>query len=182
MPKLFLSLSIVFLSTLSQAQTFIVNGEVTNRKLTWDDFKGRPDKGSGFDAYTFTKFQGKTKSFSMKGDTVLWEMEYVMELGKDSWVKKDKATDTLLQHEEGHFLIGKLLVLELTQRVKSTVFLKSNYQQKMNAIVKEVSEKYRDLEKVYDKETEHFRNRPEQWKWNKFFTDELAKYGLSGGD
>ena len=89
--------------------------------------------------------------------------------------KKEKRSDTLLQHEEGHFTLGKLLVLELNARMRSAIFLKRDYQLKINSIVKEVSDKYRALSILYDKETNHSKNRPEQWKWNTFLAAELQR-------
>ena len=164
------------------AQKVVINGREGDRPLSWDDFRGKPDKESGFGAYTFTFFKPQPGNFNLVGDTLVWDkpLEYRVELGENSWVKKDKKTDTLLQHEEGHFIIGKLLVLELNARMKNTTFLKRDYQQKINAIVKEVSDKYRALERDYDRETDHSKNRPAQWKWNRFFADELARLRSAG--
>ena len=159
------------------SQKVVIHGKEGDRPLTWDDFKGKPDFDSPYGAYTFTAFQSKGKSFTYRGDTVVWDgpPEYWVELGKDSWVKKEKRSDTLLQHEEGHFTLGKLLVLELNARMRSAIFLKRDYQLKINSIVKEVSDKYRALSILYDKETNHSKNRPEQWKWNTFLAAELQR-------
>ena len=160
------------------SQKVFINGKEGDRPLNWGDFKGKPDNSSPFGAYTYTNFRTQPGSFSFKGDTVKWDqpVEYWVELGNDSWVKKEKCTDTLLQHEEGHFSIGKLLVLELNSRMNKTVFLKDNYKQQLMSISKEVSEKYRALEKAYDMEIEHSKNRAQQWKWDQRLKDELVRW------
>lgn len=161
----------------AKTQKVIINGKEGYRLLAWEDFKGKPDNDSPFGAYTFTNFQAKASGFKFNGDTLVWDapLEYWVELGRDSWVKKDKRNDTLLQHEQGHFIVGVLLVLELNARVRSTTFLKKDYQLKLNSIIKEVSEKYRAMERQYDKETDHSKNRPLQWKWNEFLAAELNR-------
>ena len=159
------------------AQKVFINGKEGDRPLTWNDFKGKPDATSPFGAYTYTLFRTQPGSFTFKGDTVKWDqpVEFWVELGKDSWVKKEKCSDTLLQHEEGHFSIGKLLVLELNNRMKNTVFLKDNYRHQLIAIPKEISEKYKALEQAYDNETDHSKNRLQQWKWNQRLKEELVR-------
>ncbi|HEX6192466.1 MAG TPA: hypothetical protein VFZ42_08880 [Chitinophagaceae bacterium] len=159
------------------SQRVFINGKEGDRPLSWNDFKGSPDDASPFGAYTFTNFRTKGENFTFKGDSVKFDkpVEYWVELGTNSWVKKDKRTDTLLQHEEGHFIIGKLLVLELNARMRTTVFLKSNYKQLLISIPKEVAAKYQALEKMYDKETDHSKNRSQQWKWNQFLQSELVR-------
>jgi hypothetical protein len=175
--KIFLLLFFTANYTESRSQKVIIHGKEGDRPLTWDDFKGKPDQDSPFGAYTFTAFQSKGRSFTYRGDTVVWvePIEYWVELGNESWVKKDKRTDTLLQHEEGHFILGKLLVLELNLKMRSAVFLRRDYQLKINSIVKEVADKYKALSILYDKETNHSKNRPEQWKWNTFLATELKR-------
>ena len=177
MTKLFLLMIFLFISAACYSQKVFINGREGDRSLTWDDFKGKPEKESSFGAYTYTNFKAIPGSFKFKGDTLVWDqpLEYTLELGKDSWVKKDKRSDTLLQHEEGHFIIGKLLVLELNSRVKAATFMKRDFQTKLNSIVKEVADKYREMEKTYDRETSHSMNRIQQWKWNEFFVKEVKR-------
>jgi len=161
------------MTSLSVCQRVRINGVEGNRPLLWDDFTGKPDKNTSIFAYTYWKIEYKTKSVTYKDDTLVWDMEVWAELGKDSWVNKEKKTDTLLDHERGHFDIGKLCAMEIEAKIKSTVLLKNNYQQIVSSIGKEMGDKYRNMERLYDKETEHSRNRPEQWKWNVFLKKEL---------
>ncbi len=84
----------------TSAQKIILGGEETSRLLTWDDFRGKPDKDSTFFAFTFWNISARYDAFLFRGDTVDWKVTVVYELGKDSWKKKDKLSDSLLRHEQ----------------------------------------------------------------------------------
>jgi hypothetical protein len=157
------------------AQRIIVNGQETSRLLKWDDFTGRPDQGAEWHAFTYWNITTRYDAFNFKGDTAKWNVMVTVEFGKNSWYKKDKVTDTLLKHEQGHFDIGILCAIELDQRIKSTAFFKANYQAKLNVLVHEVIDKYIKLEKDYDEETRHFTDREQQWKWDAFFDSKIRR-------
>ena len=174
--KMFLPVFFFFFQFQSSAQKILINGEETTRLLNWDDFTGKPDKESKYFAYTYCNITYRYDAFQFKGDTVKWQVFVTMELGKNSWRKKDKVTETLLKHEQGHFYIGTLCAIEMQQKINSTVFFKNDYQTKLNAIIKDVNDKYKKLEQQYDETTNHYANREEQWKWDAFFISELSKY------
>jgi len=176
MKKQLIQLSFILLSSLiGFSQKVFINGIEGDRPLIWDDYKGKPDRGSEFFAYTYSEFKGKVNSYRIKGDTAFLDVEYSIELSKNSWVKKDKMSDTLLDHEQGHFNIGKIMILELNAVLKSTTFFKNTAQDKMNSIYKDMAEKESKMEKQYDEETKHGNNREKQLQWNKFIKDKLAE-------
>jgi hypothetical protein len=157
------------------AQRIMINGQETSRLLTWEDFTGRPDKTSPWHAFTYWNITTRYDAFNFKGDTAKWNVIVTLEFGKNSWQKKDKVTDTLLKHEQGHFDVGILCAMELDRRIRNTAFFRSNYQAKLNELVKEVIDKYIGIEKQYDSETDHFTNREQQWKWDAFFASRIKK-------
>jgi hypothetical protein len=159
----------------ASAQKIMVGGEETSRLLTWDDFRGKPDKGSPFFAYTFWTIQTQYDAFRFKGDTVDWKVTVIYALGKDSWKKKDKTSDSLLRHEQDHFDIGRICAAELQSTINSTVFLRSNYQSKIFAMVNECITKCKKMNAQYDEETNHGGNRGQQLKWDAFVSGELQK-------
>jgi len=158
------------------AQTVIINGEKTTRSLRWDDFTGPPDPTTALYAYTYWYVSYKWDAFQFNGDTARWKVKVTLELQKRSWKKPETVTDSLLEHEQGHFNIGWLLAIAFQQRVDQTVFFRQNYEQRAAEIFNEEFEKYRKLELQYDKETKHFHDREQQKKWNLFFKKELEKY------
>lgn len=72
-------------------------------------------------------------------------------IGKRSWVREEKKCDHLLNHEQGHYLIGALCVLEFLRRV--------DYKKKMchglfGELVQETFDRtikeYLEMERRYD--------------------------------
>ncbi|MGQ0738700.1 MAG: DUF922 domain-containing protein [Bacteroidota bacterium] len=164
---------LIIVGSFLYAQVVVINGEQTNRQLTWNDFRGAPDPASSHFAYTYWNIFYKYDAFDFKGDTAKWKVIISVELGSNSWKRKDKVTDTLLRHEQGHFNIGILCAMEIQEKADKTVFFRHDYQLRLVALIKEVIEKYRNVELQYDKETEHFFNRKQQWKWDNFFSAKL---------
>lgn len=159
----------------THAQKIMILGEETSRPLTWNDFKGNPDKGSPFFAYTAWTISFSVNPFTFKGDTVNWKVTVLYTFTDESWKKKDKTSDSLLKHEQDHFDIGKICAIELQSRINGTVFLKSDYQQKIRAMVMEAINKCRKMNDEYDKESNHGGNRDQQRKWDAFIAEELKK-------
>lgn len=72
-------------------------------------------------------------------------------IGKRSWVRPDRKSDHLLNHEQGHYLIGALCVLEFLRRIDAKK--KSSHErfedlltQTFDRTIKE----FLDMEKQYD--------------------------------
>ncbi len=155
----------------STAQEVFIDGVQGNRELTWTDFTGKVDKASSFDAYTFWKLNySYTYSFS-KGDTVILKnltvkLEFDPQL---SWVKKIKATNDLLKHEQGHFNIGLLCQQAAIKTLNNTVYLKGSFENKIKSVFSEVLAQYVNMTAQYDKETNHSKNIEGQKKWDEFF-------------
>ncbi|MBC7873744.1 MAG: DUF922 domain-containing protein [Ferruginibacter sp.] len=173
--KTLLPAIILFSCLTVTAQKIIINGKETSRPLTWKDFPGTPDYDVSYSAFTYWNVTYRYDAFRLIGDTVKWEVVVTLDLGKNSWKKKDKITDTLLKHEQGHFDVGIICAMELQQQINAAVFLKNNYQVKLSALVKEVVDKYKKLDLQYDAETNHHINREQQWKWDALFADKIKR-------
>jgi len=57
--------------------------------------------------------------------------------------------------------------------VNGTSFSKSDYAEALRNIFREVMRKYNDMNVQYDNETEHFKNKEQQQKWNALFAEKL---------
>ncbi|MBI5856238.1 MAG: DUF922 domain-containing protein [Sphingobacteriales bacterium] len=172
-------LAVLFIFSIQSAgktQRVIIDGKESSPILTWDDFKGRPDEGSTYNAFTYWYVSYGYDAFQFKGDTAKWKVKVTLELENRSWKKDGKVNDSLLIHEQGHFDIGRICALEVQRKVDNTVFFRSNYAASLKQMVDEIIEKYRKMEKDYDKETDHYHNREQQKKWDNFFMKELDKY------
>ncbi|MBX2931579.1 MAG: DUF922 domain-containing protein [Chitinophagaceae bacterium] len=158
------------------SQKIIVNGEESTGKISWSDFTGKVDKNSSYFAFTSYKFKTKVGTIKFIGDSVvISSFDVILELdNKNSWAKKDKITDELLVHEQGHFNIGILCVKEIMANYKKAKFTKSNYSTLLQSIVSDASKKYKEMGLKYDRETNHSKNKEEQEKWNTYFKENLS--------
>lgn len=161
----------------SLGQKIRINGKESDGTLKWSDFTGKVDPTSSFYAVTSYKFNTKIDDIRMMGDSVAIKgFDVILELDQDeSWVKKDKMTDDLLIHEQGHFNIGILCVREIMFRFKAARFTKSNFDKLLQKIIDDASKKYADMGVKYDEETNHSIDAEQQMKWNAFFMEQLKK-------
>lgn len=175
MKKYICAALLVFLSTLSFSQDIFINGVNKNRPLTWDDFKGTPDTNSTATAFTVWNINYSLTGVSFKGDTVkISNFAVKLEFDeKKSWSKPEKQTNNLLKHEQGHFDLGLICQREILRQLNNAVFLKADFQNKLQTIFSSALEKYRLLGLKYDAETAHSINQPAQDNWNVFFATEL---------
>jgi hypothetical protein len=175
--KLLLVLAVILLSLNIYSQRIIIRGEETNRKLTWDDFTGKPDKSVSFLAYTRFKLSYEVGDVKVIGDSVAIDKFLVtVELDpKESWAKKDKVSDALLVHEQGHFDIGILCMKEILANYKQVKYTKSNFNYVIQGVINKAGKKYSDMTLQYDRETKHSSDKEQQAKWNAFFLEELSK-------
>lgn len=174
------TLIIIFLMALcpihSFSQTILINGHKSDGKLAWSDFTGKVNQSASFNAYTAYTFSTKTESVHFVGDSAVIEgFDAILKLDKkNTWAKKDKVTDELLVHEQGHFDLGILCVREIMKKVKETKFTQANLNSRLNKIINDTSKKYNKLGLKYDKETNHSKNLKQQRKWNEFFKEKLS--------
>lgn len=158
------------------SQEVIIGGTNTNRPLTWNDFKGRPDPNSSHDALTHWEINYSLQDIHYKGDTVkIGSFSVKLELNTNkSWTKPEKQTARLLKHEQGHFDIGLICQRTMLKLLNNTVFVKTGFQEKIQSIFSATLQQYQALSNTYDVETNHSINQEAQDKWNNFFAQELA--------
>jgi len=157
------------------SQDVFISGVNKNRPLTWDDLKGAPDRNSSHDAFTVWNITYSLSGISFKGDTIKVS-RFIVKLEfdeKQSWSKPEKQTNILLKHEQGHFDIGLICQREIIKQLNSTVFLKADFQNKIQTIFSSILEKYHLLGVKYDEETDHSKNQAAQDSWNIFFANAL---------
>jgi hypothetical protein len=137
-------------------------------KLTWDDFKGKPDASSAYKANTETEvaIQIKTKG---EAATIIIECFFIKNA---SWTK-DINNAFLLGHEQTHFNISEIGARKFRQKLKGKTFSAKTFQRELNNMRSETGKESKAMQAEYDKETEHSVNEAAQKKWNKKVTDEL---------
>lgn len=139
-----------------------------NRKLTWADFRGKPNRSSHNEAMTDS---GMAISLDCNDDRTDVKIETFFN-PKKSWTKDHEST-YLLAHEQLHFDITELFVRKLRKELK----ILGDDCRKLNQHIETYYEKnYRAFVKyqaAYDSETNHSINSEAQLRWQKKVSKEL---------
>jgi hypothetical protein len=98
-------------------------------------------------------------------------------ISKRSWVREERKCAHLLNHEQGHYLIGALCVLEFLRRIDAK---KKNSHEKFEDLVAQTFDRtikeYLEIERQYDNETEHRLNYKMQEQWDHQIAEKLTYY------
>ena len=144
-----------------------------NQKLTWKDFKGKPNKRSPYKAMTFASVSSNLISFS-KNEL---KIEILCHFIKNKSLKTIE-TDELLRHEQLHFDIAELAARKMRERV-SKLNLKNlsskNIEQKLNSIFNSSVEEQMEMNQKYDSETNHSIKYIAQSDWEKKIKEKLIE-------
>ncbi len=148
-----------------------------NRKLTWSDFKGKPDINSAGSASTACKIEirpvnvlvdekGNIKNYKSLKSVALFFPDL-------SWVKKKKPH--LLLHEQLHFDIVELYSRKLNRKFTELKTRKiTKFESYVNSY-KKLWAKCRKTQQQYDTETDHGRLVEINKIWTDKITNELKK-------
>lgn len=94
-----------------------------------------------------------------------------------SWSKKDKQSDELLSHEQGHFDLWEATARAAEKKINDEVHCitaincklagKNAFRAHINALIREARAKGVAINKKYDEETNHGRKKEKQKEWKK---------------
>ncbi len=133
-------------------------------KLTWSDFKGKPNKSSKNFAATDSGFGFKTGTITKDSCTIIVENNFFK---KSSWVKKDKGSNKLLAHEQCHFDITEVCTRKARKTLSLVKFDFKTIQKTLDEIFKNEHSDWIKMQTLYDKETEHSIAIEKQQEWEK---------------
>jgi hypothetical protein len=175
MKKITLIIAVVLISFVSVSAQNVKGKEIKDRDIEWSDFVGDVNESSPFDAFTnwVTTYTFARPEF--KNNTARIKLTVHLFLRADSWVKPNKKAPRLLNHERGHYKIGQLCAKEIEETVNSMDFDRNDYARQINDVYWKVIEKYKEFERQYDRDTEHYRNQPQQESWDKKLNDLLKQ-------
>lgn len=148
------------------AQT-IDGKEIRNRDIEWPDFTGAVDSSSPHDAYTYWITTYSFPSLVFRGETARVKVTVRLFLTSNSWVRPNKQTARLLNHERGHFRIGRICANEIELTINSMDFSLKAYHKEIDAVYWKIIEKYRAVDSRYDVDTDHYINQELQAAWDK---------------
>ncbi len=167
------------LSCFSQKDDLEYNCYNNRRKLTWNDFlvNTSPQKNSliaasvstGLDFTWDYNINNAQQNFSYSVCAKFYP--------KASWVIKYKKDSILLAHQQLHFDITELYARKLRKAV-SNYKLGRNIRKNLGIIYKNIEASRQKMQKEYDIETEHSKNKKQQHIWNKKIDSLLTQYQL----
>ena len=133
-------------------------------KLSWSDFKGKPQSESPYEAMTASGIEYAYQVNNRNGELTFTFKVRAYFNPTTSWVKPSSRTDELLAHEQVHFDISELHARILTKKLENTGFTE-NYKEEIDSIYQSVISKRSKMQELYDKETDHSRHLDIQNKW-----------------
>lgn len=146
-----------------------------NRLLTWADFQGVPNLGANYVASTNS---GISFSFSYEVKNGQMSMEYEVLSNfypKLSWYKEGRVSDYILRHEQTHFDITELFARKLRKELQQTRFSK-HPKEEVNSLYNSIEIARRKMQRQFDAESDHSKNRSQEHQWRTFIAQELKKY------
>jgi len=166
-----LLLQFLFITFLSSSNSYKSNSLIdwnADRKLTWDDFKAKPDKNSPNAALTGTNIKFNFSYSSDKG----FRFHISCQFDKNSSWGRIK-TDYILSHEQGHFDIAEIYARKLFKALKEYRPDVDKANKEVNKIYEKIMNELHDAQLQYDRETNFSINKPEQNRWLIKISDEL---------
>ena len=149
--------------------------EWSSEKLTWENFKGKPNTSSGF----ITVNAGKIDLSSKEPITVLTKNIHVtiraLFYKEVSWTIT--TSRKILQHEQLHTDIREVYARMLRKKLsEKTKFISpENAQKWLDIVYSELDKKMRLTQGKYDNETDHSTNNKRQKEWNEKVTKQLEE-------
>ncbi len=172
-----------FAQKLAVEVNYIISDPVANKsliyynppsKLTWNDFKGTPVITSDAAAITNAGL-GFKMMFQSQGNIatlkILVNCNFSIE---DSWVKDNRRTAYILNHEQHHFDIAYLHAIKFIQNLKGASYTMKNYSDVIENIYYQSHVDLITMQNAYDNETKNSQLANEQELWDKKIDAQLA--------
>lgn len=164
-------LCFVFSSYLAVAQQSPFIEYAAIGTFDWSIFKGKvnpkhvAEMGKNTGAVTVSSISYSTVDISDKSSTIMITARFHP---KESWTRYPNLNnpDQALEHEKRHMDITEVYARKLRQRVSTTHFTASRFQEEIGRLFKEIVSQQREEQARYDRETNHSINTAQQQKWN----------------
>lgn len=139
------------------------------RKLTWNDFLGRPDHSNNNAALTSSNI-----NFSFGYGSAGFRYSISCRFDKrKSWVRL--RTDYVLAHEQGHFDIAEIYARKLNKALKEYRYREATVSRDLNILYDRLVKEHHEMQARYDRETNHSRNKTQQALWLKKIASQLKQ-------
>jgi predicted secreted Zn-dependent protease len=167
--RAFITLLLFFFSGmlhLAWAQTDVISW-AKNVKLTWKDFKGKPNMKVSEVAVTNTRIDVQ---FGFRNNAFTHTISCTFNKQK-SWTK---TSDSLvLQHEQLHFDIAEKYARLLHKKINEFNFKGTGSEKKLQEIYQITMQQFSDEQQRYDSETDHSKNILQQTEWKRKMAQDI---------
>ncbi len=149
---------------------------VYDRLLVWDDFQCEPKRNTDAVASTSTSLG---IAYQLRNGALIYQITCNFSKTKSWGLVK---TDYILAHEQGHFDITEIYSRRLHQALLEYKFNRKTYQRDINRIYERIVREKEALQDLYDKQSDHSRNKKTQVAWLEIIdallveTDPYANY------
>ncbi len=148
-----------------------------NRPLNWNDFRDKPG-GGNFEAEVFAGV-GYTEKATVEQGAINLNITLKVDMAKsDCWVRDGSRDDYVLNHEQRHFDIAKIVSEHFKQKIAAMHLPPDNYDGEINVEYLETLRELHRMQTQYDSETHHGANRAAQEDWNEKIDKELKSLGV----
>lgn len=161
---------LIFISWFASAQSKDTIYWNPNRKLNWEDFKGKADNNTNLLAMTQA---GIGYEVACNGGNLYLKIFCYFNV-KKSWAK-EKDSQQLLQHEQLHFDITELYTRKLRKKLSEVADPCGKNIKELNKIYQSNFNDCASEQDRYDKETNHSLNELKQKDWEERITKELKE-------
>ncbi len=146
-----------------------------NNKLTWADFKGKPEEAAFFVASTNSGLHfSYTYNTNNNKITAASSVSCIFFPDK-SWYKPGKVNDKILEHEQTHFDISELFARKLRKKLANFRFTK-NIKTEMEKLYKGNEIERQAMQAKFDKESDHSKIAKSEKQWETFVALQLKAY------
>ena len=142
-------------------------------KLNWSDFKAQPDLDDDVTAVTNAGI-GFSIAFHSEGDKANLNISVLCNFNKsESWVKDDRKTPYILNHEQLHFDIAYIQAMLFVQKLRAAKYTSESFGKVIENIYNDAQESLIAMQTAYDNETKNSQLPEVQAAWNKKVDDQL---------
>lgn len=147
-----------------------------NRKLSWDDFKGKPVAASEAAAITNAGF-GFKMMFKSENNVATLHLTVDCSFSvSDSWVKHNRKTPYILNHEQHHFDLAYLYAMQFVHNLRAAKYTMNDYTKVLDKIYNQCQADLTAAQNAYDAETNNSQLADQQELWDKKIDARMTAY------
>ncbi len=146
-----------------------------DRRLSWEDFKGKPEENSPAAAITASGISYYFSTYEdHNGEMGINYTVTTYFYPNKSWYNRQLGDRIILSHEQLHFDIAELFARKMRAQLASTRFTR-NVKEEVREIYRKINEELSEFQHRYDSETDYSRNYEAQILWNEVIAQALEE-------